>query len=138
MLEQQIGFLLRRAYHRNMGIWQSHGIDKQVTAVQISALVALQNRGPCSLSDLGRSACMDPATTRGVVERLEERGLMATWDDPGDRRRVIAGLTPAGEDVVADMAESFEAITEETLRPLSLVERVALTMLLQKIAYVEE
>lgn len=132
---EQAGHLLRRAYQRHTSIFQKlFNDDPQITSVQLCALCAIAEEGPCSLTKLGRVTAVDPATTRGVVERLRERGYVALAADPQDRRRVKVSLTEEGAACVQRMVEPAQQVTRETLKGLSVAEQVALSYLLKKIS----
>jgi DNA-binding MarR family transcriptional regulator len=77
---------------------------------------------------------MDPATTRGIVERLKERKLISVLGDKNDGRRVIADLTENGRQLLAKVIPSALAISEQTMGTLNSAERVALLYLLNKIS----
>ena len=128
-----IGFLIRKFYQKNQAIWQALCPDQQMTSVQSATLTALAQNGPCSLTELGRAAAMDPATTRGVVERLRQRGMIALLGDPADRRKVIVRLEAAGADYLAVIAPVMPRIAAATLKPLNPAERLALEFLLLKV-----
>jgi DNA-binding MarR family transcriptional regulator len=133
-----IGFLIRKFYQKNQALWQVLCPDPQMTSVQSATLSAVQRLGPCSLTELGRAAAMDPATTRGVVERLRQRGMIALLDDPGDKRKVIVRLEPPGVRFLADIEPVMPRITDATLTPLNIAERLALEFLLLKVTEVDE
>ena len=130
---RQIGFLIRKFYQKNQAIWQDLCIDDQMTSVQSAVLSVVFRDGPCSLTDLGRAAAMDPATTRGVVERLRVRGMISLIDDPADRRKVIVQLEQPARDYLAAMSPNMPRIAEATLHPLNPAERIALDFLLRKV-----
>ena len=73
------------------------------------------------------------ATIKGVVDRLSARGLTEASVDPGDSRRLTISLTGAGRDLVVRASAVAEAITEETLAPLTPAERTMLLKLIDKI-----
>ncbi len=130
---EQAGHLLRKAYQRHTAIFQQLSIDPQITSVQLYAMCAIAEEGPCSLTKLGRATAVDPATTRGVVERLRERGYVALSADPQDKRRVKVSLTDEGAECVQRMIEPAQEITRQTLNGLTVAEQVALSYLLKKI-----
>ena len=131
-LGRHIGFLIRKIYQKNQGIWQALCPDPQLTSVQFAVLDVVLRKGPCSLAEVGRAAAIDSATTRGVVDRLRLRRLIALDSDSRDRRKVIVRLQPAGERMVRDMQPVLAGITEATWSPLNPAERVALRFLLLK------
>ncbi|MBM3568595.1 MAG: MarR family transcriptional regulator, partial [Alphaproteobacteria bacterium] len=95
-LEDQIGFLLRKAHQRATGIFQTLIGDGAITPTQYAALVKLSEAGPLSQNHLGRLTAMDPATIQGVIRRLVQRRLIQRRPDPGDKRRARLALSRAG------------------------------------------
>ena len=133
VLDEQVGFVLRRAHQRHMAIFAEQ-MD-HLTPQQFSTLYRLTCSGkPLSQNALGRSVAMDAATTKGVVNRLEARGLIVTEKDAKDRRRYLLSATEAGKALIADCVPVMRAITEETLKPLTKAERRTLFALLEKIS----
>jgi len=137
-LDEQIGFLLRRANQRHLAIFATgigaSGDGRELTPMQWAVLAKLDEESATSQNRLGRLAAMDGATVKGVVDRLTERGLVETRADPDDRRHRVVALTVAGRRLVARSRAAASAITEETLSPLSATERSALLALLRKLA----
>jgi DNA-binding MarR family transcriptional regulator len=65
-----------------------------LTPVQAKLLLGLGEPAPMrSVSDL---LCCDPSNITGVVDRLEERGLIQRTEDANDRRVKILQATAAG------------------------------------------
>jgi DNA-binding MarR family transcriptional regulator len=133
--ERQVGFLLRKAYQRNMAIFQKRAPVPQITSTQTAALTALLDESPSSLTALGRKTAMDPATTRGVVERLSDRGLIKFVPDTQDRRKVMVHLEPEGREVAQQMLPAMIDIAAETMETLNEAEQIALVFLLEKIVH---
>lgn len=131
---QQIGHLLRRAYQRHTAIFQKHCIDQQLTAIQFVVLCVIGDNTPCFLTTISRAAALDPATTRGVVERLCNRKLISLAPDTEDRRRVVARLQHDGRKLMNAMKPYSLQISNATMRGLNPAEQVALKFLLIKIA----
>lgn len=132
-LDDQIGFVLRRAFQRHASIFQEQMPDG-LTATQFAALVRLSECGPCSQNQLGRLTAMDIATIKGVVDRLESRAFVTVRADPVDRRRHLLDLTGKGRELLARAIPAATAITRDTLSPLNRQEQVTLLKLLGRIA----
>ena len=133
-LDRQVGFLLRKASQRNLTIFQKHAPVAGRTSVQAAALIVLLDHSPCSLTTLGRAAAMDPATTRGVAERLNEKGWVSLVPDSRDKRKVMVRLEKKGRQFALDLIPVLNKIADETLSPLNEAERIALVYLLDRIA----
>lgn len=131
-LDEQVGYLLRKAYQRNSLIF-AELIPGSLTTTQFSVMFRLGQEGPMSQNLLGRSVAMDGATTKGVVDRLVARGLLRTDPDPDDRRRYIVSLTGEGEALLAPAIEAAKEVTRTTLSPLKPGERQTFLRLLNRL-----
>ena len=131
-LQEQVGFLLRRANQRHVAIFASRITD--LTPPQFAALAMLGEAGECSQNQLGQMVAMDAATIKGVIDRLKGRGLVALSEDPGDKRRLVVRLTSAGRDTLQTLLAAAKEITEETLSPLNAREAATFVKLLAKLA----
>lgn len=131
-LQDQIGFVLRKAHQRHVAIFASH--IAELTPPQFAALAKLQDVGETSQNHLGQLIAMDAATVKGVIDRLKGRGLVTLSRNEGDKRRLMVSLTAAGRAAVAAMLPVAERITEETLTPLTGREAATLLRLLAKLA----
>ncbi len=134
LVEDQVGFLLRRAHQRHAALFQDVMGEADLTPTQFTALVKIVELGRTTQNQLGRMAAMDPATVQGVVRRLMARGLMTSAPDPMDRRTLVLAPTHAGADLAARAVTCARRITEATLDPLDESERTVLLSLLRKIA----
>ena len=132
VLEDQIGYLLRRAHQRASAIFQET-MTEGLTPPQFAALVKIRDFGAVSQNRLGRSVAMDPATSQGVTQRLLAKNLINRNDDPEDRRRTILSLTPEGEAIVERLVPLGKRVTAETLEPLTPDEQNRFLELLAKI-----
>lgn len=132
-LEDQIGFQLRRASQRHGAIFAAHMVA-DLTPTQWAALVKLAERETVSQNLLGRETAMDAATIKGVVDRLQRRGLVETRPDPDDGRRMLIAVTVEGRKLVEAGVTRGRLISAETLKPLTAAERTLLLDLLRRLA----
>ena len=133
-LEDQVGFLLRRAYQRA----SSNLVDRigahDLTAPQFATLARLYERGPLSQNLLGRLVAMEPANIRDVVLRLKKRRLVTTRRDPTDKRLILINLTDAGVTLVEQLIPIEIECTAKTLAPLKAGQKELLYQLLSQLA----
>ena len=134
MVEEQVGFLLRRAHQRHAALFQAGMEAHGLTPTQFTALIKITGLGRVTQNRLGRLAGMDPATIQGVVRRLIGRGLVTRARDPEDRRMAVLAPTAAGCALAAVVVGPAVAITEATLAPLDGAERVVFLSLLRRLA----
>lgn len=133
LLDDQIGFLLRRANQRHLGIFNSYMPDG-ITAQQFAVLVRIDELGETSQNELGRQAAMDQSTINGVVNRLMARGLVKRAKSARDQRRLLLSLTEAGKEALASFVPIANEISELTLAPLKERDQKMLIELLRKIS----
>jgi DNA-binding MarR family transcriptional regulator len=132
-IEEQVGYLLRRAHQRASAIFQVSIGDPNITPTQYSSMVKLNEYTELSQNLLGRLVGMDKATMQGVVRRLKERGLVDSRPDPGDARRTLLSLTTEGQRLVNKLLINGPAVSRETMKPLTAQEQRQLLELLSKI-----
>lgn len=133
VLEDQIGFMLRRAHQRASAIFADHFKDSGLSAVQFSALVKIRDEGRVSQNQLGRLISMDPTTIMGVVNRLVDRNLARRLADPNDRRRTLISITSDGLRLLEECENIGFRVTTDTMADLDPEERVQLMTLLGRI-----
>jgi len=132
-IEDQVGYLLRRAHQRASSIFQSTIGDPNITPTQYSSMVRLHEYNELSQNRLGRLVGMDKATMQGVVRRLRDRGFVDSRPDPGDARRTLLSLTLDGQKLVAKLLMNGPAVSRETMKPLTVPEQRQLLELLSRI-----
>ncbi len=131
-LQDQVGFILRKAHQRHVALFASHIGD--LTPPQFAALAKLHDIGETSQNQLGTLIAMDAATVKGVIDRLKARGLVEVSKHEVDKRRLLVNLTPEGREAIERLIPLARAITEETLAPLTAKEAATFLRLLAKLA----
>jgi MarR family transcriptional regulator, lower aerobic nicotinate degradation pathway regulator len=130
-LDEQVGFMLRRAQQRHLAIFAAR--IPELTPTQFAAVAKAFELGPASQAELGRATAMDAATIKGVTDRLLARGLVETAPCGDDRRRVLVRLTGEGARLFAGLARRAAEVSAETLAPLTTAEQASLLRLLGKL-----
>ncbi len=91
----------------------------RLTAPQLWALKVLGNESPIRVSDLARLMYLTPATVVGIIDRLEEKGLVTRTRSSKDRRSVHLEPTKAGIEIVAKSPEVTQTVLLKGLEELS-------------------
>jgi DNA-binding MarR family transcriptional regulator len=131
-LQEQIGFVLRKAHQRHVAIFAAKIAD--LTPPQFAALAKLADVGETSQNQLGSLIAMDAATVKGVIDRLKARGLVELTRHDVDKRRLMVSLTAEGRAMVERLVPLAEEISAATLSQLSPKDAATLLRLLAKIA----
>ncbi len=98
-----------------------------------AVLAATAEYGPVAQADLGRRLAVDPKDMVGMLNHLQEAGLVLRAPDPDDRRKNAVTITPEGTAVLARCAALAEAANADFLAPLSPAERERLMALLTRL-----
>jgi DNA-binding MarR family transcriptional regulator len=73
-----------------------------LTHPQFDIIATLGNTPGMSYKELGERTLITKGTLTGVIERLEQKGLVARTRSPDDKRSFFVQLTPEGENVFND------------------------------------
>jgi MarR family transcriptional regulator, lower aerobic nicotinate degradation pathway regulator len=118
-------WLISRAYARSSGLlnagFEAHGSG--LRSYHYRLLSALEEWGPASQADLGRSTGIDRSDVTAALAELESRNLIERTVDPEHKRRNIVTLTPEGREQLRDLDTVVDAIQDELLAPLTATQR---------------
>jgi len=98
---------------------------------QLGALKALDPENPIPMRDLALALACDNSNVTGIVDRLENRGLVERSPSASDRRVKMLVVTPEGAELRARVKQRMEE-PPEPLKVLSEDEQVVLRDLLRK------
>lgn len=115
-VENRVGYQMKRAIHvlrlemddalRRLGI----------TTAQYAALNALESGDPLSGAELARRCFVTPQTMTGVLNSLEQRGLIERRPRAAHGRVIETHLTAAGAGVLARAHDDVIALEERMLQ----------------------
>lgn len=118
-------WLISRAYARSSGLlnagFEAHGSG--LRGYHYRLLAALEEWGPASQADLGRSTGIDRSDVTAALAELESRNLIERTVDPEHKRRNIVTLTPEGAEQLRDLDTVIDAIQDALLAPLTAAQR---------------
>jgi len=92
---------LAQAYHAFSAYSAAHVRQLGLTPAQFDVIATLGNTQGMPLSQLAQKTLITKGTLTGIIDRLEEKGLVRREVPVGDRRSFLAVLTPAGEALFA-------------------------------------
>ena len=101
---------LHKATHQ-VGLY----VHRELSGIAISQAEAhvlsfLSARGPCSIADVHHSFGHRRSTLTSILNRLEDRGLVAREIHPDDRRSYLLRLTREGRTLAAKARRTFERL----------------------------
>jgi DNA-binding MarR family transcriptional regulator len=89
--------------------------------------------GTASVTDLASAAQVNPGAMTRLLDKLEQRGIVARVADPTDRRALRIHLTEAGLVIWQDINHCGQRVRERAMRGMSDADRETLTCLLAQV-----
>lgn len=118
-LQRQVGRIIGQHAHI---IW----IDSGLTLTQLRSLFLIANKGSTNFRKLAEAMGVTPSNVTGIVDRLEEQGLVSRTQNPEDRREMTLQATDRGQTLVSNLKETGIKHMTQILSLLSLEELSAL------------
>ena len=127
-----LGLLIRQVRD---GIWaqlerELARVGHDLTFSQYIALKKLADGSSPSVTDLARAAELNPGAMTRLLDKLEQRGLIARTADPADRRALHIHLTEAGAGIWQDVSICGQRVLERATTGMSTAEAAQLMTLL--------
>jgi DNA-binding MarR family transcriptional regulator len=116
-LDGLLGYLLRRAQGAMHRDFMAAVAEFELTQKQAATLWLIQANAGVSQVEVAAALGMDRATMLGLIDRLEDRGLVLRKRSTVDRRRQELYLTPAGQNILRK-CKTKVAAHEEKFREL--------------------
>ncbi len=98
-LDQQVCFALAVAARNVIGLYRPVLEPLGLTHPQYLVMLALWERAPLTVKEIGDLLSLEPATVSPLVRRLEAAGLVRRDPHPSDDRALHVSLTPAGREL---------------------------------------
>jgi DNA-binding MarR family transcriptional regulator len=117
-LDRQVCFALAAASRTVIALYRPVLEPLGITHPQYLVMLALWERDPRTVRDLGQTLKLDPATLSPLLKRLEAIGYLTRRRNSADERALDVSLTPAGRALRA----------QAELVPGQIVERLGMTV----------
>jgi DNA-binding MarR family transcriptional regulator len=119
---------------RSMEAFESTGLNPAHYAV----LVLLEEEPRETQAMIADALGYDRSHLVGLLDEIEERGLIERRRDPDDRRRHLVSLTPEGKRLLKQLRSLVKRVEDEFLAPLDPEQREQLHALLLELACYHE
>jgi DNA-binding MarR family transcriptional regulator len=118
-LERQVGRIIGQ---HAPSVW----IDSGLTVTQLRSLFLIANKGSTNFRKLAEALKVTPSNVTGIIDRLEDQGLVSRTQNPEDRREMTLQATDKGKALVFNLKEAGMKEMTQILSLLSLGELSAL------------
>lgn len=132
-IEESLGFLIAKCHQKAFHIFREKLSAHNLTPPQFAVLAFLWKKDGQSQIQLGTAMEMDRTTTSGVIDRMENQGLVNRRHHPQDRRVFMIYLTEAGRELEHTISRLSLEANAEVASNLSEKEKETLLVLLKKI-----
>jgi len=100
LLVQDVVGLLRELVHALLMSSIPAWIDLQLTLPQLRTLFIIAHNNTSSVAQISQHLGIGEPTASHLIDKLVQAGLVERSEDPGDRRRAIVQLSPAGGEII--------------------------------------
>jgi DNA-binding MarR family transcriptional regulator len=124
------------AAYQAFSLYDAEGLRKSgagLTPSQARVIFTLGGTDGLTCKDIGDVTLITKGTLTGVVDRLEDKGLVERWSVEGDGRKTIVALTRRGQRVYEREFPRHVEFLKSKFDKLSAADRAKATQLLQKI-----
>jgi len=104
-----------------------------ITAPQLICLRAVIANGPLTATAISREIHVSPSTVVGILDRLEDKGLIRRERGREDRRIVFVSATEAGRELADQAPSPLQKQLADALNALPELEQATITLSLERI-----
>ena len=122
--------------YQAFSLYDAEGLRKSgsgLTPSQARVIFTIGGTEGMTCKDIGDITLITKGTLTGVIDRLEEKGLVERWSVEGDGRKTIVALTRRGERIYEREFPRHVEFLKEKFGKLGAGDRKQATALLQKI-----
>ena len=116
---KEIIFLIRKLMQAGELYTKELNKKYNVSAAQLNCILALHENGPLPPSRIARHMMVKSSTVTGVVDRLEEKGLVTRLRNSPDRRVITIELTETGNQLAYNAPPPIQQKIVDGLKRLS-------------------
>jgi len=129
-----INFLLTRAQQTVLSYFKAKLDEFGVTPVQYGILSCLWGKNGQTATEIAQKLCLDGSTITGILDRMENKGLLKRESDPNDRRAIRIVISDKGQQLQKPIGEVIEISNKQILDILLEEEQELFIESLKKIA----
>ena len=122
--------------YQAFSLYDAEGLRKsgsELTPSQARVIFTIGDTDGMTCKDIGDITLITKGTLTGVVDRLEEKGLVERWSVEGDGRKTIIALTRRGERVYQSEYPKHVEFLKEKFDKLGARDRQQAIKLLSKV-----
>ncbi|HEX2140321.1 MAG TPA: MarR family transcriptional regulator [Woeseiaceae bacterium] len=124
---------------RSVELYSRHlSATNRITAPQLVCLLTIAARGAVTATTISREVHLSPSTVVGILDRLEEKGLVTRTRMRADRRLVQVSATPEGIALAQSAPSPLQKALAVALNRLPELEQATIALSLERIVALME
>ncbi len=133
-LEQCFNFILTKAQRHVNQLFKAELAGFGVTPGQYAVLKCLWDENAQTARKIAERLVLDSSTITGILDRMEQKGLIEKHSDPKDRRALQVVLTKAGKDLENPVTQTIVNANRKALVMLDALKGEELKHMLDEIS----
>ncbi|HAA08329.1 MAG: MarR family winged helix-turn-helix transcriptional regulator [Syntrophomonadaceae bacterium] len=118
-LEQCVNFALTKAQNIVHQFFKARLAPYGITPGQYGVLKCLWDEDGLTVKKLAERMYLDSSTITGLLDRMENKGLIKRQSSPSDRRALSVVLTPAGKALQEPVTQAIIDANQAVLKNMS-------------------
>jgi len=118
-LEQCINFILTKAQQAVHQVFKAELVPYGVTPGQYGVLMCLWDENGQTVRQLADRLSLDGSTMTGLLDRMEQKGLIEKKPDPKDRRALQVLLTDNANELRESLPLAIDAANKKVLAEMN-------------------
>ena len=108
-------------------------VCSHITGPQLVCLRTIIEKGPMTATVISREVHVSASTVVGILDRLEDKGLIVRERGRADRRIVFVSATEAGRKLAHDTPSPLQQKLADSLKALPELEQATITLSLERV-----
>jgi len=132
---KEIMYFVRRLIQAEESYTKELEKKYQISVPQLCCLIALSENGPMPPSHIAKWIMVNSSTVTGIIDRLEQKGLVSRSRNSSDRRVITISLTTGGQMLADKSPFPIQQKIVDGLKRISSHEREEIIGALRKLAF---
>ena len=117
----QLGPVMAHQRHAVAHVWN----DRSVSKTNLHVLMLMEQLGSLPMGRLATLVDVSLPSLTGIVDRMEEHGLVSRGRDENDRRVVVVQLADKGRQILVELEQARRDLLRRVLKQMSVADQQA-------------
>ena len=118
-LDDCLCYLTGKVFRQMLSCYNPYIREKGLTVSQLFVLLALYERDGMTPQELSSKLALNSSTLTGILDRLEQKGLVKREMNATDRRSIVIKLTDSAKKIKDELWQIYETVNGYLMSCLS-------------------